>query len=99
VQTVRTWLIIVGTFLPVIATVVTVALAIRLRGRRRWLVLWLVPAAGCALTFAVAHPVLQDGNLLAALLYGFYWMALSYYYPILLVVAGIQFLRRRARKV
>lgn len=96
-RTVAAWLVVAGTFLPVLAAGITVLLARGLRGGRRWAALGLVPGAGGGLMFAVAPPVMENGNLLAAVLFLLYWVALALYYPALLVTAGLVLRQRRAR--
>ncbi len=87
------WLIVLGTFLPLIGVAITAVLGRALRRTQRWTALWLVPALTALLCWLSISPVFENGNLLAAAIYLTYFVALFLYYPVLLVVYVI--LRRR----
>jgi len=89
-------LVIAGTFLPVIGAVVTAVLALILSGPARWVALVVVPALTGVVCWNIAQPVMYNGNLLAAVIYILYLLALMAYYPGLLIVALVIRLRRRA---
>lgn len=89
-------MVVAGTFLPVIGAVVTAVLALILAGPARWIALVVVPALTGVICWNIAQPVMHNGNLLAAVIYILYLLALMAYYPALLIVALVIRLRRRA---
>ena len=87
---------ILGTFLPVLGVVATVVLAAASRARVRWSVLVLLPALVALLRDRELAPVVwHDGNLLAAVVFMLYYVGLFLYYPTLLIVGGVAWVRRR----
>lgn len=88
-------LVVAGTFLPIIGAIVTGLLALALRGAARWVALALVPALTAVVCYGIAGPVMYDGNMLAAIVYILYALALMAYYPALIIIALVIRLRRR----
>ena len=83
-------------FVPLAVIMLTILAALLLRGRWRWVVLWLLPASGVAICELYAPELGRDGNMLgvatALLLFVGVWI----YYPLLAVVHGMSW-RRRSR--
>jgi hypothetical protein len=88
-------LVVAGTFLPLVGVGLTAALALVLTGRGRWVALALGPAVTGLACYAAAPAVLEGGNLLAAIIYLLYAVALMAYYPALALAAVIVWLRAR----
>jgi hypothetical protein len=88
-QDFRTLLVIVGTFLPLIGTVLTVLFASITEGVFRWTILAVVPILTLVICWSIIGMVWKDGNMLAAALYLVYVVALFIYYPILTVTGLI----------
>ncbi|NNE37945.1 MAG: hypothetical protein HKN08_06530 [Gammaproteobacteria bacterium] len=82
-------LIILGTFLPLLGTGLTIILARMFTGRLRWLSLFIIPALTMVFCWVWAGFIWRDGNMLAAALFFIYLISLVIYYPILIVSALI----------
>lgn len=87
--------IVVGTFLPVLGLGGTFAAAVVVRGLWRWAVLVVGPAVTAASCYAIAEPVMRDGNLLAAVTFILLYLFLLVYYPVLGIVGVAIWIRRR----
>lgn len=78
---------LIGTFLPVLGVIATVILAGATKGWRRWASLFVVPALTFVGAMVFGSEIARDGNLLFAVLFLLFLLALLVYYPILLFVA------------
>jgi Ca2+/Na+ antiporter len=76
-------LALLGSFLPLLAVVATVAAALLTRRTTRWTLLITLPASFLVLCWVSASSVLYDGNLLGAVLFAAYYLGLLVYYPAL----------------
>ncbi len=85
-------LIILGTFLPIAGSGLTIFLASIFEGKLRWISLVIIPAVTMLLCWIWAGFIWQNGNMLAAALFYVYFISLIIYYPILLV-SGLVILR------
>jgi len=79
---------LLGTFLPLIGTGLTVILASIFKGKIRWTILFGLPALTMALCWIWASFIWQDGNMLAAALFFIYMASLIIYYPVL-IISGV----------
>ena len=84
-QDFETILVIVGTFLPLIGTGLTVLLASISHGIFRWSILFILPILTMLICWMIIDVVWKDGNMLAAALYMIYVVVLFIYYPILTI--------------
>ena len=90
--------VLLGTFLPVLGTMVTILMAGVTKGWVRWAVLVLMPLVVLGVCVWMGPAVLFNGNLLAAVVLSFYCWGLMYYYPALLALAVIAALRHERRQ-
>lgn len=88
-------LTVIGTFLPLIGVVATAVFGRITSGRVRWIVLVSLPAITLAASFVIAPEVGKDGNLLFVLLLLGLAVALTVYYPVLVVIAIRRWVSRR----
>ena len=86
--TLPAWFVLFGTFLPVIGMFVVLAAAQIARGRVRWWLMFFGPVVVAAACWMCAPVVLEGGNLLAAVVYGLFVLAMIAYYPVLLLIAA-----------
>lgn len=86
---------LVGTFLPVYGILLTVILAVALKGRWRVVVLVSAPLLTYLLCSVMGTFIATDGNMLFVALLGVFMAVLPIYYPILLVVYGVSWIRRK----
>lgn len=77
---------LIGTFLPVIGVFATIIVAGVTTGWKRWCALILVPAITLVIVLYGGGEIARDGNMLFALLFVLFVLALLVYYPILFVV-------------
>ena len=89
----RESLVIAGTLLPVVGIGATALLATATSGMTRWMILTGLPALTLALCWLVIDPVWNNGNLLAAVVYMSYVVALLVYYPLLMVASAVTYYR------
>jgi hypothetical protein len=82
-------------FLPLAPVLVTAVLGKAVRGRLRVYSLVLVPLAFGFLCWLCGSAVARDGNLLGALPYALYTLALALYYPLLAIAVAVAWLARR----
>ena len=88
--------VLLGTVWPLIGIVIALSIAMAIPpGSWRWVCLTLGPAFVIASHYLFVLPhVLADGNLLAAVIFGLMIGFGVLYYPILLIVAVLAWLRR-----
>jgi len=87
--------VILGTFLPIIGLGLTAFIASATRGILRWTTLFILPGLISLLCWWAIEPVWRDGNLLAAVIYIAFFVALIAYYPILMVMGWLAYRRGR----
>ena len=93
----RESLVIVGTLLPVVGIGATALLTAVTSGMTRWMILTGLPALTLALCWLAIDPVWNNGNLLAAVIYMSYIVALLIYYPLLMAAGALAYYRTRRR--
>ena len=84
-----------GTFLPVYGIALTLLLGILLKGRWRAIALVAVPLLTYLLCSSFGRFIATDGNMLFVALFGIFMVLLPIYYPVLLVVFGLTWIRRK----
>jgi hypothetical protein len=94
-EALRAIAVILGTFLPIIGLGLTAFIASATRGMLRWTSLVILPGLISLLCWWAIEPVWRDGNLLAAVIYIAFFVALIAYYPILMVMGWLAFSRSR----
>jgi hypothetical protein len=94
-QAIQIPLVLLGTFVPVIGIGITLVLGFALTGKKRWMAFWIVPILTLGICVLIAKPVAYNGNLLFAALFGLLFVGLFIYYPVLLVISLIVFLKKR----
>jgi len=89
-------LTMIGTLWPLVALPVSILLASRTRASAwRWAALIGAPASVYAIHYWLVLPFcLQDGNLLAAVMFGGMIAVGAIYFPAIIVAAGLCFSRR-----
>jgi len=88
-----------GTFLPIAGIVLTVAIAMWLRGRARDAVLLLGPPLTVLASWLAAPHVWRDGNLLAAVIYLGSFILIGVGYPIMALVLVVRAVRNARREI
>ena len=86
---------LIGTFLPVYGVVLTVLLAITLKGRWRVVSLLFVPLLTYFLCSYFGSDIAYDGNMLYVIQVAVFVAVLPIYYPVLLVIGGIRWVRMK----
>jgi len=86
----------------IIGVVITIVLASRWRGTKRWLVLFCTPALTLVVAFGATYlvttfinPSQGSGFLLGGAAMGLYFVAFFLYYPILLIIALVDYFKKR----
>ncbi len=88
-------LLLAGTFLPIYGVALTIFLAIILKTWMRALALTLMPLLTYGLCLYFGSAIAYNGNMLYVALFVVFIIALCIYYPALLVLSVILFLRSR----
>ena|SRR3989344_8603055 len=86
------------TLLPIIGIVVTVSLSISFSGRKRWLVLFIIPLATLGIPYLfLSYKITVFGlaGLLPAIMLSFYFFGMLIYYPILIIWAIVVWRRNK----
>jgi hypothetical protein len=81
----ETILVLVGTFLPIFGSGLTILLALITHGVTRWVILAVVPGVTLLVCWNIIDSVWQNGNMLAAAIFLAYVIALYIYYPVLIL--------------
>lgn len=90
---------LIGTFLPVIGVFATIIVAGVTAGWKRWSALTLIPAITLAIMVFGGGDIARDGNMLFALLFILFVLAVLVYYPILFVVGLRKLMSARAAEL
>ena len=99
----RNFLILVTFFLPIVGIIATFSLAIFFSGRKRWLVLFIIPLA----TFLIPELLIKYGGryldlgggfIIPGLMLIFYLLGLIVYYPILIILAIVAWRKKKKSK-
>jgi len=84
---------LIGTFLPLYGVVLTVIAGFSLKGRWRVGALLLIPLLTYVLCGQLGSFLGDNGNMLFVALFAVYIALLPIYYPVLLIVFGIKWIR------
>jgi hypothetical protein len=90
----RVWQL-VGTFLPIIGIVLTIFVAVILKGWQRWASMVVIPLLVFAVCAHYGKFLATDGNLLFVAISMFYATLLSVYYPVLICVGFYRWFQNR----
>jgi len=86
---------LIGTFLPVYGVILTVVLGVTLKGLSQAAALLVVPLVTYLLCSFWGADIAYDGNMLYVALFAVFIAVLPIYYPALLVVWGVRWVRAK----
>ena len=96
-MTIAPFLVVLGTFWPVVGLALALIIALLLRARWRWTALFLLPPLLQVPTFLFAEQIAYNGNMLFVVMLGFMVVCLLGYYSVLVIVAIVMLIRTRQR--